>query len=67
MMCFGAPVFDGANKQAVAAVGVSCIKAALNSRKKATVIQGLRQLSVTLSQRLGARELSFLGLLSKPK
>jgi DNA-binding IclR family transcriptional regulator len=67
MMCYGAPVFDGTNKQAVAAVGVSCMKATLNSRKKATVIQGLRQFSVTLSQRLGARGLSFLGLLSKTK
>jgi DNA-binding IclR family transcriptional regulator len=60
-ICFGAPVFDSASSHAVAGVGVSFWKP-LNPHQKALAIQAIRQLSASLSARLGARGLSIPGI-----
>lgn len=55
MVCFGAPVFESGNTQAVAAVGVSLLKAVTDSHQKALAIEAVRKIATTLSERLGAR------------
>ncbi len=61
-ICFGAPVFDSFSKQAVAGIGVCYLKASLTPAKRKLSIHAIRDLSSTLSSRLGARGLSIPGV-----
>jgi DNA-binding IclR family transcriptional regulator len=54
MQCFGAPVFGARGKAAVAAVAVSVIKAGLTAKRRAELVQGVRQLAADISTELGA-------------
>jgi IclR family transcriptional regulator, blcABC operon repressor len=54
MICFGAPVFGSGASHAVAAVGVSLVKAALSTREKKLAIEAVQKLAMALSNRLGA-------------
>lgn len=58
MMCFGAPVWDSRNSQAVAGVAVSFLKAALSPRQRTVAVDAIRELASTLSKRLGANRSS---------
>jgi len=53
MVCFGAPVFTASAGEAVAAVGVSMPKAALDPQQKALAIEVVKDLAASLSKRLG--------------
>lgn len=55
IVCFGAPVFKATGSEAVAAVGVSLPKAALDREQKALAIQTVKDVAARLSARLGAR------------
>jgi len=57
MICFGAPVFGAGTAHAVAAVGVSLVKAATSARQRTIAVQSVQKLATTLSDRLGARGL----------
>lgn len=54
IVCFGAPVFRGAGTAAVAAVGISMPKLALDAELRATTIRTVREVAAALSRRLGA-------------
>jgi len=54
MQCFGAPVFGARGSTAVAAVAVSVIKAGLTAKRRAELVQGIRQLAADISTELGA-------------
>jgi len=54
MQCFGAPVFGARGSTAVAAVAVSVIKAGLTARRRADLVEGIRQLAAAISIELGA-------------
>lgn len=54
MQCFGAPVFGARGTTAVAAVAVSVIKAGLTAKRRAELVQGIRQLAANISTELGA-------------
>jgi IclR family transcriptional regulator, blcABC operon repressor len=54
MICIGAPVFEaGARGTAVAAVGLSMPKAALDAEQSAAAIRAVRDVAAALSKRLG--------------
>lgn len=53
MNCFGAPVFAAGHDAAVAAVGVSLIKATTTPARREQVIRHVRDLAGRLSRRLG--------------
>ena len=55
MHCLGAPVFASRRPQAVAAVAVSAIKAAVTATRRAELIAAIRALAREMSERLGAR------------
>ena len=55
MHCLGAPVFAGRGPEAVAAVAVSAIKAAVTPARRAELIEAIRELARRMSERLGAR------------
>jgi len=55
MLCIGAPIFSAASSEAVAAVGVSLSKAALNAKHKAQAIETVKKLASDISHRLGSR------------
>lgn len=54
MQCFGAPVFGARGTSALAAVAVSVIKAGLTAKRRAELVQGIRQLAASISTELGA-------------
>ena len=54
MQCFGAPVFGARGAASVAAVAVSVIKAGLTAKRRAELVQGIRQLAANISTELGA-------------
>lgn len=54
IVCFGAPVFGSSGSEAVAAVGVSMPKAALDAAQKAGATAAVRAVAAALSARLGA-------------
>ncbi len=54
IVCFGAPVFRGGSATAVAAVGVSMPKPALDAQLRAATIRTVREVAAALSRRLGA-------------
>jgi DNA-binding IclR family transcriptional regulator len=58
MICFGAPIFDSRNTQAVAGIGVSLLKADTDARQRSVAIHAVQLMAAELSKRLGARELS---------
>jgi DNA-binding IclR family transcriptional regulator len=58
MICFGAPIFDSRNTEAVAGVGVSLLKADTDAHQKSVAIQAVQLIAAEMSKRLGARELS---------
>ncbi len=53
IVCFGAPVFRSAAGPAIAAVGVSMPKVALDARQRARTIETVREVAAALSKRLG--------------
>jgi DNA-binding IclR family transcriptional regulator len=59
MICFGAPIFDSRNTEAVAGVGVSLLKADTDARQRNVAIQAVQLMAAELSKRLGARELAI--------
>jgi IclR family transcriptional regulator, blcABC operon repressor len=54
LVCFGAPVFGPSSPEAVAAIGMSMPKGALDARLQALAIRTVRDLALALSRRLGA-------------
>lgn len=54
IVCFGAPVFGASGGEAVAAVGVSLPKAALDAQQKSVAIDTVKSVAAALSARLGA-------------
>ena len=59
MICFGAPVFDSRSGEAVAGVGVSMLKAAVDRRQRILAAEAVKQMAQALSKRLGARGISL--------
>lgn len=55
MHCLGAPVFAGRGTEAVAAVAVSAIKAAVGPARRGELVAAIRELARRMSDRLGAR------------
>jgi DNA-binding IclR family transcriptional regulator len=58
MHCFGAPVFAAGRHEAVAAVAVSLIKASTSPRRRDEVIDAIRLLAASVSERLGFEPMS---------
>ena len=54
MHCFGAPVFAARRSEAVAAVAVSAIKAAITPQRRAELVAAIRLLAARMSAHLGA-------------
>lgn len=54
MHCFGAPVFAAHRSEAIAAVAVSVIKAAVPARRRTELISAIRAFAARLSAQLGA-------------
>jgi len=55
MHCLGAPVFAARGPEAVAAVAVSAIKAAVTPARRTELIAAIQELARRMSERLGAR------------
>ena len=56
MHCFGAPVFSAHRPEAIAAVAVSVIKAAVPARRRNELIAAIREFAARVSEQLGAGE-----------
>ncbi|HWS74865.1 MAG TPA: IclR family transcriptional regulator [Quisquiliibacterium sp.] len=54
IVCFGAPVHGSTGRTAVAAVGISMPKIALDAAQRAKAIRAVREVAEALSKRLGA-------------
>lgn len=54
LVCFGAPVFNPSSQVAVAAIGMSMPKAALDQRQEALSIRTVKEFAAALSSRLGS-------------
>ncbi len=54
LVCFGAPVIGPSSPEAVAAIGMSIPKGALDAREKALAIRTVTELAAALSRRLGS-------------
>ncbi|MBN9427680.1 MAG: IclR family transcriptional regulator [Burkholderiales bacterium] len=54
MHCFGAPVFAAGQREAVAAVAVSLIKASTSRERREEVVAAVRSLAAAVSRRLGS-------------
>jgi DNA-binding IclR family transcriptional regulator len=58
MVCLGAPVFDSNSSQAIAGIGVSLLKSAIDTQQKKTAIHAIQRMAAELSKRLGAQGLA---------
>ncbi|MCL4767434.1 MAG: IclR family transcriptional regulator [Hyphomicrobiaceae bacterium] len=53
IICYGAPVYRGSQKDAVAAIGVSMPKATVDPEQQAATVQAIKKVAAELSMRLG--------------
>jgi DNA-binding IclR family transcriptional regulator len=58
MVCLGAPVFDSNSSHAIAGIGVSLLKSAIDAQQKKAAIHAIQRMASELSKRLGAQGLA---------